>query len=141
MTDRMVAPEFDPLAILHLSKELLASRVVTYVPDDKDFILSGIRCGVLFFMAFWSGPAREAFAELKRVLVEVDPKGRLDLIVIDIDGYGKLAEIVIGGVIGGWGETAWVKDGRVLLATDRGFRHDCFAPNTRALLVECITGN
>jgi len=56
-------------------------------------VIETIRCGVLFVMAFWSGPSRKAFEELKRVLCEVDPDGCLEFVVIDADGSEALQEV------------------------------------------------
>lgn len=48
---------------------------------------------------FWSGPARLAFAELKRVLEDVDPGGHLELVVVDTDGCPNLYDGVKEGSI------------------------------------------
>lgn len=41
----------------------LDSRTRFYSEADRT-VIETIQCGVLFVMAFWSGPARQAFAEL-----------------------------------------------------------------------------
>ncbi len=47
----------DPIKSLHLTPELLASRSIRYLHEADRSVLQTIRCGVLFLMAFWSGPA------------------------------------------------------------------------------------
>jgi hypothetical protein len=89
-------------------------------------------------MAFWSGPARLAFQELKRVLEAVDSEGRLELVVVDTDGgpdIWDLPELV--GKLHGWGETAWVHEGHIVRTSGLGYHPECFEPYTRLLLEEC----
>src|ERR1044072_7342056 len=89
-----------------------ASRL-RFLPKTDRSVLATIDCGVLFVMAFWSGPARQAFVELKRVLANVDPAGRLELVVVDIDGCLDLCSLPEFNVKHGVGETAWVKSGTI----------------------------
>jgi hypothetical protein len=127
---------------LGFNEEFLAARRARFLPEANRSAIGTIRCGVLFFMAFWSGYARQAFTQLKRVLAEVDPDGRLELVVVDVDGCMELDRIPeLGGMYlgAGAGETAWVKDGRVVSTSGLGLRPECFGPNTRALLNECRT--
>jgi hypothetical protein len=123
----------DPMKSLGFNEEFLAARRARFST------IGTIRCGVLFFMAFWSIYARQAFAELKRVLAEVDPDGRLELVAVDVDGCTELDRLPeLGGMYlgAGAGETAWVKDGRVVATSGLGLHLECFGPNTRALLDE-----
>src|SRR5262245_49591848 len=76
----------DPTKSLGFTEDFLSNRRARYVGEDKDFEIQRVECGVLFFMAFWSGPARKGFAELKEVLAEIDPGGCIELVVIDLDG-------------------------------------------------------
>jgi len=121
-----------------MTPELLAVRRFRFVEEADRSIVGTVRCGVLFVMAFWSGSARQAFAELKRVLAEVDPEGNLELVVVDTDGCPDLYDMPeFLGKIHGAGETAWIKQGRIVSTSGLGFRPECFAPNTRSLLAEC----
>jgi hypothetical protein len=89
-------------------------------------------------MAFWSGPARFAFQELKCVLDEVDPEGRLELVVVNTDGcpdIWALPEFV--GRLHGAGETAWICEGHVVRTSGLEYRPECFETYTRLLLEEC----
>ena len=98
-----------------------------------------MRCGVLFIMAFWSGPARLAFAELKRVLEAVDRSGRAELVVVDTDGCPELYELPeFAGKLAGAGETAWVRGGRIVDTSGHGYHPECFESYTVQLLEECI---
>ena len=102
-------------------------------------VIGTIQYGVLFVMAFWSGPARMAFAELKRVLEKVDPLGRLELVVVDTDGCPDLYELPeFAGKLAGAGETAWVRDGRIVHTSGHGYQPECFEPYTRQLLNGCM---
>ena len=125
----------DPMTSLGITTELVYTRDFRFLERADQSILQTIRCGVLFMMAFWSGTARRAFAELKRILAEADPEGRLELVVVDIDGCPDLYEAPeFLGKIHGHGETAWVKDGCVVATSGLGFHPECFEPNTTALL-------
>jgi len=122
---------------LGFTEPFLAARPARYVEEDEHFDITSIRCGILFFMAFWSGPARQAYGELKRFLAELDPGGQVELIVIDVDGCTKLCKLPEFGVRtirGGYGETAWVHNGRIVSTTGQRFHPECFMDNTRALL-------
>jgi hypothetical protein len=102
-------------------------------------VIGSIQCGVLFVMAFWSGPARLAFAELKRVLERVDQGGRLELVVVDTDGCPELYELPeFVGKLAGAGETAWVRDGRIVRTSGQGYHPECFESYTRQLLNDCV---
>jgi hypothetical protein len=108
---------------------------ITYLADGDETTLRGIRRGIFFLMAFWSGGSVMAFARLTEVLAKL-PADVLEFVVVDIDGAGddlyRLPEF--GGVVGGWGEAAWVRDGQVLAVSLGKMNVDCYEPNTLALL-------
>lgn len=86
-------------------------------------------------MAFWSGPAFQAFAVLKRVLTQHDSGGSLELVVVDTDGCPDIYEMPeFVGKLHGAGEAAWVLDAQIVSTSGLGFHPECFAPNTLALL-------
>lgn len=130
----------DRMKSLGFTEEFLVRRRARYVADDKFFVIEKVQCGVLFFMAFWSLPARQGFAELKRVLADIDPNGCIELIVIDLDGCTEMHNVpgLSAMLSGGYGETAWIKDGRVVATTGRGYNPECFNENTRSLLEQCM---
>ena len=108
---------------------------IRYVPDAAERTIRAISRGILFQMAFWSGPAVQAFAKLTEVIARLDPDGLLELVVVDIDGAEGLSAVsdFLGGVRGA-GETAWVRNGSVIATSGVGMNVECFVPNTRALL-------
>src|SRR3954466_10752896 len=63
----------------------LPAERIRYVPDADAATVRSIRRGVLFLMAFWSGPSVRAFAELTEVLARLDADD-LELVVADVDG-------------------------------------------------------
>ena len=99
--------------------ELLRVRSRYYATSDPG-VIATIRCGVLFVMAWWSGPARQAFSLVKATLKRLDPDGRLELVVIDTDGV--TGHVLPGGrsALHGAGETFWVRGGVVIAATGWG---------------------
>jgi hypothetical protein len=112
----------------------LAARTQFYRQADRS-VIGTIRRGILFVMAFWSGPARMAFAELKRVLERHDTAGRLELVVVDTEGCPDLYDAPeFAGKLHGWGEAAWVWDGQILRTSGMGHHPECFEPFTRQLL-------
>lgn len=108
---------------------------VRYVPDADERVVRAITRGALFQMAFWSGPAVQAFASLTEVIARLDPDGVLELVVVEVDGSEALSavSVFLGGVHGA-GETAWVRNGSVVATSGLGLKVECFVPNTTALL-------
>ena len=105
----------DPMKSLGISPELLATRRFQFLEQADRSIVRPIKCGVIYVMAFWSGPARVAFEALKKSLAEVDPAGQIELVAIDTDGcpdFYLMPEFPRG--LGGWGESAWVRDGSIV---------------------------
>ena len=85
-------------------------------------------------MAFWSVRAGQAFAKPNEVLARLDAEG-LELVVADVDGSPALYELPkFKGKVRGAGETAWVRDGKIVATSDLGLNTACFEPNTLALL-------
>ncbi len=109
---------------------------IRYFAEADSSIVDHMGTGVLFLIAWWSGPAVENFRTLSHVIGNLDPDGQLEFVVIDVDGAEGLKEVLksFWGYIGGYGETAWIKSGRVISTSERGSRPECFEPNTRALL-------
>ncbi len=108
---------------------------IRYFPDAQEDVVAAISRGILFQMAFWSGPAVQAFAKLTEVIARLDPDGQIELVVVDIDGSERLSAVseFLGGVRGA-GETAWVRNGSVIATSGLGLNVECFIPNTRRLL-------
>ncbi len=129
-----MAEAFDRVKALGDLPASHANRTRFLAEADRT-VIGTIRLGVLFVMAFWSGPARQGFARLKQVLAAVDPGGRLELVLVDTDGCPDLYETPeFAGRLHGSGEVAWVCDGRVVNTSGTGPRPECFEPLTRQLL-------
>ena len=55
--------------------------------------------------------------------------------LVDVDGSPELYELPeFKGKVHGAGETAWVRDGKIIATSGLGFNTACFEPNTLALL-------
>lgn len=129
------------MAISSTSSDLLgvlpashAGRARFLAEADRS-VLDTIDLGVLFLMAFWSGPSWAAFTRFKQVLTALDPTGRLELVVVDIDGCPDLcATPEFLGRVHGSGEVAWLRDRQVVFTSGRGHRPDHFESCTRQLL-------
>jgi hypothetical protein len=129
-----MADAFDPIRALGELPLSHAGRV-RFLPEADQSVFGTIQLGVLFVMAFWSGPSRLAFAQLKRALTEADPDGRLEVVVVDTDGCPNLYDSPDWhGGLHGAGETAWICEGRVIFTGRYGSAPSEFESNTRRLL-------
>jgi hypothetical protein len=98
-------------------------------------VISTIRLGVLFVMAFWSGSSRQTFARLKEVVSRLDPDGRLEVVVVDTDGFPELQEVPeFTGKLHGHGETAWIREGLIVATTWIASSPKAFETSARELL-------
>ena len=101
----------------------IPSSSIRYVPNADADIVHSIQNGILFLVAFWSGPALTAFSKLTQILHEMNMDD-LDVVAVDVDGSPdvyQLPEIraLFGGVVTapmGKGEVAFCRDGRVVQA-------------------------
>jgi uncharacterized protein (TIGR02996 family) len=117
----------------------LANRLV-YIPGSTPEVIAAVRLGVVFFMAWWSGPAIRAFAELAKVIRECDPDGRLLIVVLDVDGLSEEYEQELrnlGPFMMGCGQAIWVRNGRMRHANQFGLQTDCLKAFTTELLETC----
>jgi hypothetical protein len=105
-----------------------------------DVHLPNIRRGILFIFAAWSGPSALGLQRFTKLIKSFDT-GSLDVVILDIDclteGFAKELFGSDSFTIGGWGEAAWIRDGRVVarelthIASER-----VMAEHTRSLLDE-----
>ncbi len=87
---------------------------IKYVADANEDTVLSIGRGILFLMAFWSGPSVMAFAKLTEILAALKTDD-LELVVVDVDGSVDLYELPeFKGQISGSGETAWVRQGKIV---------------------------
>ena len=104
-----------------------------YLADTDASVIKSIDRGILFLMAFWSGPSMKAMGKLFEVIARVDPNRELDLVIVDVDGAPELYDVP-GLQILGYGETAWVHRGAIVSTSGVGLHVECYEPNTRELL-------
>jgi hypothetical protein len=108
---------------------------IKYFPDADESVVRGIERGILFLMAFWSGPSVKAFGKLTEAVSHLDKAQVVQLVVVDVDGSPALYELPeILGRVHGAGETAWVRNGSIVATSGLGLNIDCFVPNTVSLL-------
>ena len=87
---------------------------VRYLASSTPEVFASIERGVVFLMAWWSGPARSAWSELKQLLLKADGECLLEVVVLDIDGMTGFENCTLGPTVAGAGETTWVRNGKVL---------------------------
>jgi hypothetical protein len=116
--------------------ESLRARSRYYATSDLG-VVATISCGVLFVMAWWSGPARQAFVQLKAALKRLDPAGQLELVVIDTDGVTGYVLPCGRSVLHGAGETFWIRDGVVIADASWGDYRQRVDEYTRRLMELC----
>lgn len=127
----------DRARILKLDDPPLAGRVRYFAEADQS-VLQTIHCGILFIMAFWSGTSFTSFSRLNQALTQVDPGGRLEVVVVDIDGCQALYEHAeLRDKMGGNGETAWIREGCIVCTASCGSHERAFEIYTQHLLNEC----
>jgi hypothetical protein len=108
---------------------------IRYFSDSDTSLIRQINRGVLFVMAFWSGPSVLAFQQLTEIINRLDPDGVLEIVVIDTDGAEDFYEHPdFKGKLHGAGETAWIKNGIIQCTSGLGYNPTCFTTNTEALL-------
>lgn len=108
---------------------------IDYRPDADEAIIGGIDRGTLFLIAFWSAPSITAFTKLTDVAARLDADGELELVVVDVDGAPALYKVPeLYGEVHGYGETAWIRNGKIVTTSGLGLNMACYEPNTVALL-------
>jgi len=130
----------DPKGMLTLAKvSKIPIKRIRYLPDSTPSVITEINCGILFVMAFWSGPSIKAFHQLTEIVSRLDPDGKLEFIVVDTDGAEAFYEHpAFKDRLSGAGEVAWIANGLIQCTSGLGYNPGCFEPNTQALLAEWI---
>jgi hypothetical protein len=127
----------NPARVLNIDEPPLAGRVRFMATADRS-VIPDIRRGVLFLMAFWSGTSFHSLHHLKRVLSRIDADGRLEVVIVDVDGCPDLYDAPeFFGKLHGNGEAAWVSRGKVVATAAYGSHPKAFETYTRYLLEEC----
>ena len=120
-----VAPERerDPnLTAVEIAVHGLKNRV-EYIPDASTDTITEILSGILFVMAWWSGPSHASFRILRETLREYDPHGLLKLVISDVEQitHGDMPEMFGQKVLHGSGEMIWIEGGEVVASATHGF--------------------
>ena len=86
--------------------------------------MRSIERGIIFLIAFWSGPARKAFAVFADFVADFGDSD-LTISIVDVDGAPDFYELLqltpTTQYIAGYGEILWVRNGQIV-AKARG--HD-----------------
>ena len=129
----------DPVESISPLVEPIADRV-HFLPEPTIDTVSSIRCGVVFVIAFWSGPARSALATFCKTLDRVDVSRAIHVYVVDTDAVPEsLANWLQLDAISGMGEIFWICRGNPTARHGRLAGVCDHADATRQLLLECST--
>lgn len=120
----------DGLHILEKYSRIPTSSI-RYVADADTDIVRSIHNGVLFLVAFWSGPSLNAFSKLTKAIHDMGV-GDLEFVAVDVDGSPDIYQLpeikeLFGGVVNappGWGEAAFCRDGQIVGTAIIGSGHD-----------------
>ncbi len=124
----------DGLAIIAKYAKIPPERV-TYHFDSGTEILERIDRGLLFVMAFWSGPSFQSLVAITEILADLDPSGCLEFVVLDTDGATELHDHPgFKNRLHGCGEIAWIRNGTIVVTTEIGFNPQDYRRNTESLL-------
>ena len=110
------------------------TRFLTWHPRYPEGLLEGIRCGVVFIHAEWSGPAVMRFKAACAALDGRVPWDRFTFHVVDTDGLSDGGPFRAHEVLGGYGEAFWVLAGKVVRSVGR----DCGADDFRRYTAELL---
>ena len=125
----------DGLAIIAKYAKIPTDRVI-YHFDAGTEILERIERGLLFVMAFWSGPSIQSLIAITEILANLDPNCCLGFVVIDTDGATELYDHPgFKNRLHGCGEIAWIRKGSIVATTEIGFNPIDYRRNTESLLV------
>jgi hypothetical protein len=124
----------NPDGMRQLVSAKFPSDRIHYVPDATVETVRSIGRGILFVIAFWSGPAFRAYHELTTVITRLKAEEKLQLVVDDIDGAEELMSIPEIGRLSGAGETTLIRSGKIIAYSGWGLNLECMKPNTLSLL-------
>lgn len=106
-------------------------------------VFSTVEYGIVFIMAFWSGPANLALQLLGETIRHLDLEERLELVILDTDGVPRLYNHPPFGddqstKLGGYGEAAWIRNGCIksVYTSDLGAPKSFYKSFTEKLLAD-----
>jgi hypothetical protein len=133
--------DFDRHASVMRACPAPANRLV-FDADLSSHPIEQIQCGVVFIHAFWAGQSHRAIKRIADTLARVDPNGRLQFIVCDIDDIQQIPDwqqrFYAGDETGGNGDLLWIARG-VIQARHNATRQCDFETTSRSLLRECYS--
>jgi hypothetical protein len=100
----------------------------------RDGMLEGIRCGVVFLFAAWSGPSIMRFKFACYALEDTVPWDRFTFDVVDVDGLRSGNPFEAHEKLGGYGEVFWVRSGKIEQSMGRDWSNERFVQFTLELL-------
>lgn len=105
---------------------------IRYIPNADATLVESIQNGILFFIAFWSGPSLQAFSKLTEAIQQLK-LDHFELVVADVDGAlelyqsPQLATLLGCGSLTaprGCGEAVYCRDGQMVHAATLGSGSD-----------------
>ncbi|SFJ46149.1 hypothetical protein [Planctomicrobium piriforme] len=128
-----MSTSFDRRNWLATKSSLPADRV-RFLSEADASVIDSIQNGILFLMAYWSGTSVLAFSKLAEVVSALLPE-EFEFVVADVDGSSALCVVPeFLGKVHGYGETAWIHQGKIIATSGLGLNFECFQPNTSILL-------
>jgi hypothetical protein len=130
----------EPTAIppsLAKSSVSIARRLKFYPQADRQLIYD-VRCGIVFIMAFWSGPSFKVYPAFVNAVLRGDPDGMLEVIVVDTDGiedWHVFPDVLDN--LGGWGEVVAIHSGKVIRTSGLGYHPETFSEIVSSLVDTC----
>lgn len=97
-------------------------------------MLEGIRCGIVFLYAEWSGLSVMRFKSACYALEDSVPWDHFTFDVIDVDGLVPNTPFESHQKLGGYGEAFWIHSGNILSSMGIGWSNEKFTQFTLELL-------
>ncbi len=109
--------KFDGEKVLRKYSRLPAAQI-EFVPEATVETIRDINRGVLFLVAFWSGPSMQAFATLTEELSRLE-FGSCRFVAADVDGADELRQLpeIGNSLMNGDGKTLWIRGGKIISAS------------------------
>lgn len=105
-----------------------------YHPQYPDGLIERTNKGLIFLMAFWSGPAVSRFKTACYSLEDSVPWDQFSFDVVDVDGLQGDDPFSSYEQLDGYGEVFWIRDGRIVASMGRDWMSEKFDENTQRVL-------
>ena len=117
--------------------EALYPTSISFCTFHQDYslgLIESISLGVVFLIAFWSGPAVQKFKLVCYALEDSVPWDRFKFHVIDTDGLKAGNPFETHESLGGYGEAFWIRQGAIVSSMGKEWSNDRFDTLTRELI-------